>query len=60
MKRKDLIEEKARQDFEDSLKEKCGRCGKWDIVDEYGFCDRCSEDKDDFDFRRHDNDPILA
>ena len=38
--------EKALIDFEDSLKEKCERCGRWDIVDQYGFCDLCSEDND--------------
>ena len=49
MKKREYNEEKARQDFEDSLKEMCGRCGRWAICDQYGFCERCSEGIDDID-----------
>ena len=36
------IKEKARQDFEDSLKEKCEGCGEIEICDQYGLCEDCA------------------
>ena len=41
MKRRDWIKEKARRDFEDSLKEQCIVCKKWRMLNEWGECRDC-------------------
>ena len=47
MKRRDWLREKARQDFEDDLKERCVVCGKWAILNEYDECPKCEGLSDD-------------
>ena len=44
MTKEEMRREKSRVDFEEGLKEMCGRCGRWDFCDDYGFCERCGEE----------------
>ena len=50
MKRRDWLREKSRQDYEDDLKDKCVRCGKWKVLDEHGTCGGCVEDDVDEEY----------
>ena len=48
---KEYAEEKAKQDFLDSMKETCECCRKVRIVNQYGVCDDCKDedwDKDEY------------
>lgn len=44
MKRRDYMKERAYQDFMDSLKSKCPRCGKYKILEKEGYCHDCLND----------------